>query len=391
MFSIGVDALWLDATEPENFPNENNPMFIGSGNANWNTYSFFVTGAVADNLDRDYPNKRVFSLTRSSFAGQQRNRGVVWSGDIYGGWESYRRQISASINFGLSGMPYWSEDIGGFFRPGDQYTSPDYHNLLTRWFQFGAFTPIFRVHGGGTNTEYWNFGPEVEKNVLAVCNLRYRLLPYIYSLAYKVATDGYTMQRGLVFDFPHDDEVAPINDEFTFGPSLLVAPVVQNVTQRDIYLPKQTQWIDFWTGNKVANGWAQRDAPIETVPLYVPAGAILPMGPFLQYSSERPADPLEIRLYAGGDGATFEIYEDDGQTRGNDVGEWSSFRLDWDGAATLNVSDRTGSFPGMLTNRTFNVVLVQPGQGGGLQPATVFQTVHYNGDKLTVNVGATMQ
>merc|ERR1719446_21021 len=184
-FSIGVDSLWMDATEPENFPNADAECALGSGNAYMNAYSLQSTRAISDGLRRDYGDAqgaRVFTLPRSSFAAQQTTGATVWTGDISGKWDSLRRQISSAINYQMSGIPYWAQDIGGFFRPGDQYNSADSHDMLTRWFQFGVFTPIFRVHGGGTNTELWNFGDVVMDTINAsAISLRYRLLPYTYA------------------------------------------------------------------------------------------------------------------------------------------------------------------------------------------------------------------
>lgn len=389
MFSIGVDALWLDATEPEFFPNENQPVYLGSGNKYMNPYSLLVTAAVTDGLQRDRPDMRVFSLTRSSFAGQQRTGGVLWSGDIAGTWDSLRRQISASINYQASGIPHWSEDIGGFFRPGDQYTSPDYHELLIRWFQFGTFTPIFRVHGGGTNTEYWNFGDDVVANVLQACQLRYRLLPYIYTLGWQVHAQHATTQRLLAFDFPSDPNVFQIADQFLFGPAFLVAPVyAYQQRSRSVYLPAVLWW-DFWTGSSVAGGVAvTAAAPINQMPLFVRAGAIVLMGPFLQYSQELPADPLEVRVYGGQSGRA-PLYEDDGLSQAfAQRGESTLITFSYDAPSRkFSVSARQGSFPGMLSTRTLHVVLVAPGHGVGLNyTASPDVVVTYTGDPLEIQL-----
>lgn len=207
------------------------------------------------------------------------------------------------------GIPYWSEDIGGFFRPEDQYTSPDYHDLLVRWLQFGAFTPLYRIHGGGSNTEIWNYGPDVQQRFLDITNLRYRLLPYIYSGAWQVATGTYsTLQRLLDFDFPTDPRVGQVADQFMWGPALLVSPVhTPATTSREVYLPvldgATAHWTEFWTGEVLkSNQTVTSAAPIDRIPVHVRSGAILPLGPLLQYSDEKPADPVELRVYSGADG-----------------------------------------------------------------------------------------
>ena len=279
--------------------------------------------------------------------------------------------------------------LGGFFRPSDQYSSADYHELLVRWFQFGAFTPIFRVHGSGTNTEYWNFGPDVEKLVLQICQLRYRLLPYTYTLAWYAHAHHGTMQRHLAFEFPGDSNVHRIADQFLLGASILVAPVLNyQQLNRAVYLPK-TVWHHFWSGDVFQGGDVVNIAsPIDEIPLLVRAGSIVLMGPFLQYSQELPFDPLEIRIYPGMD-AYAELYEDDGVTQAFATrAEHTLISFSWrENARQLTVAARQGSFPGMLASRTLHVVLVHPGHGVGLQPCpSPDSVVTYSGHQVVVQL-----
>jgi alpha-D-xyloside xylohydrolase len=379
-FSIGVDALWLDATEPEGFPHENHSVAIGAANAYFNTYSLMTTKAIADGMRADYASaqgRRVFSLTRSSFAGQQRSGAALWSGDIQAKWDSLRRQISSSLNYQLSGMPYWSEDIGGFFRPADQYTSPQYHTLLIRWFQFGCFTPIFRVHGGASNTELWNYGQKVQDVIVqSTIRLRYRLLPYIYSGFWKVGVAGWTMQRAMVMDHQHDPKTYKMNDQFMFGAALLVAPIYTEAKTRDVYFPAPPQtssrddiaplFYNFFTGEKVSSpGSTSVAVPMNEIALYVKAGSILPLGPDLQYTREKLPDPLHLRVYPGADG-DFTLYEDDGESA--DFSKSTTIGFHWsDADSKLTISARSGKgFSGMLTNRSFHIIRVCKNHGTGV-------------------------
>lgn len=395
-FDIGVESLWLDATEPEGWPNQNRATARGSGNADFNSYSLETTRAIAEGLRRDFgaaQGRRVFSLTRSSFAGQQRTGATLWSGDISGAWDSLRRQVAASLNYQMSGIPYWSEDIGGFFRPNGQHTDAGYAALLTRWFQFGVFTPIFRVHGTNGDTELWEFGPTTQANIVqSAVRLRYRLLPYIYSGFARVASRGYTMQRALAFDFPAAVRARTAADEFMFGDALLVAPVVSNASTRSVWLPAPAgAWRGFHDGKPLAAGGDVTVAPkIDEVPLWGRAGSLLVLGPDLQHTGEKASDPLELRIFDGGD-ATFTLYEDDGEsgfdtTTGAAATGAATILFSWDDAAeTLTVGPRSGSFPGMLTSRTLHVVRVAPGHGVGVAPTETPDAVAtYSGAKLVI-------
>ncbi len=271
-------------------------------------------------------------------------------------------------------MPYWTTDIGGYFgTPSEE--------LFTRWFQFGAFNPMFRIHGQAPKELYGSqWSTQGKANMLAVDNLRYRLMPYIYALAWKVTNAGYTMMRPLVFDFQNDTMVYGIKDQFMFGPALLVSPVTaMGATSRSVYLPAGT-WYDFWTGSTTAGGTTTTaSAPLSQIPIHVRGGSILPMGPMIQYATQS-ADPLEIRVYAGAD-ASFTIYEDESDTYNYETGQYAQIPLAWNNAAkTLTVGARTGSYTGMPTSRTFNIVFVGANHGGGIGvTGTPDQVVRYDG------------
>jgi alpha-D-xyloside xylohydrolase len=334
------------------------------------------------------PDKRVFILTRSAYAGQQRNAAATWSGDITGDWETFGRQIPAGLHFCLSGVPYWTTDIGGFFvnYPGGSENA-EYRELFTRWFEWGALCPIFRVHGTNTPKELWRFGSQFEPILLTYDNLRYRLMPYIYSQAWQVTAQAGTIMRALVMDYPSDVTARECRDEYLFGPAFLVCPVThQGATSRSVYLPSGSSWVDFWTGKGYKGGETIRaPAPIETMPLYVRAGSIVPMGPLLQYASEKPADPIELRVYQGANGA-FTLYEDEGDSYRYEKGVYATIPLTWnDRTGVLTIGERKGVFPGMLRNRTFRVVWVRPGKGTGVEiPRSVDRIVPYTGNVVVV-------
>jgi alpha-D-xyloside xylohydrolase len=562
LFSKGIDAWWMDSTEPdivnaltqdaEEFEMkrvENN--HLGTFARYLNPYSLVDTDAVYQNQRKTTDQKRVYILTRSTFAGQQRAAATTWSGDIGADWTVFAHQIAAGINHSMSGIPYWTFDIGayslgcqgGVFSNGGK--EPAYQELYTRMFQFGAFSPIFRSHGSETPREIWEFGPYSD-TLKKFDNLRYRLLPYIYSQAWAVTHDGYTIMRGLPMDFPADKKTYGIGDEFLFGPAFLVAPVTQymehrppedsvpmgpenfrtkdgkpglNATYycddtfqnvcheaveptvdlfwytgwpkfitgpkfamrwegklvvaktgtyrfnlksfgpkriwldgqelphnydsmaswtvpmelvagkeyafkfetansslgafraqvdwktpeifareaapqppraktRDVYLPAGASWIDFWTGETLAGGQTVvADAPIETMPLAVKAGSIVPMGPFVQYATEKPADPIELRIYPGASGS-FTLYEDENDSYNYEKGVYATIAFYWDDAkGKLSIAARKGAFPGMLKTRTFNIVVVGKGHGTGVEvTANPDKAVSYAGKALTVQL-----
>lgn len=374
LFDLGIDAWWLDTTEPETEGQEDNIMVerqvaIGSGARYANLFPLMTTTAVYSGQRQASEQKRVFILSRSAFAGTQRNAVTVWSGDINSDWFTFRRQIPAGLNFSLSGLPYWTTDIGGFLdgNPDD----PAYRELFIRWFQYGTFCPIFRVHGTrSTNqNELWSYGQPAEEILTGFDTLRYRLLPYIYSVAWQVTKNSYTPMRPLAMDFRNDRRALNIGDEFLFGPAFLVNPVTQpDVTTRRLYLPN-ARWYDFWTGHELEGGREiDSAAPLDRLPLYLRAGSIVPMGPELEYATQRPEDPIELRVYRGADG-DFTLYEDENDNYDYEKGVHATIAFHWnDSSATLTIGRRNGSFPGMLQARTFNVVLVGGGHGAGIHP-----------------------
>jgi len=391
LFSIGFDAWWLDTTEPETEGREDtllvdHKVAIGNGARYANLYPLMTTTGVYQGQRSASDKKRVFILSRSAFAGNQRNGTAAWSGDINSDWVSYRRQIPAGLNFSLSGIPYWTTDIGGFIMgyPND----PGYRELFVRWFQYGAFCPIFRVHGTRTpdQNELWSFGSEAQKILTSFDRLRYRLMPYIYSLAWKTTSEGYTPMRPLVMDFLNDIRTINIGDQFMFGPAILVNPVTEpQATFRHLYLPKAI-WYDFWTGTATEGGRAiDAVAPLDRIPLYVRAGSVLPMGPDVQYTTEKPADLIELRIYRGADG-NFTLYEDENDTYNYEKGVYATIPFHWDDAKkVLTIGDRTGSFPGMLQTRTFHIVFVGKNHGVGIAPTEKpDKVVSYFGKQITV-------
>ncbi len=562
MFSIGMDAWWLDATEPEVFGKNTEEMIrnmedlghtaMGSMARYLNSFSLMTTKGIYENQRKTTDKKRVFILTRSAYAGQQRYAAVTWSGDIHARWEVFRHQISAGINFCMAGIPYWTTDIGAFL-PDNPLGNRDnaYRELYVRWFQFGTFCPVFRSHGTGTAREIYNFG---DKNTWSYRTLekfdrlRYRLMPYLYSLAWQVTHNNYTLLRGLPFDFPADPAVRTIDNEYMFGPAFLVAPVtgkmyfrknytgtvlpsrrlydmdgkqgdltaeffnginfdtlvargeistpdvnwndgtslpetvrkhdysirmsgelkppesgkytivttsndgirvkidgqtvVENwtghgvtinmgdidlqknkkykitieyfqllgnaitkvawitpsvrdtlkgqslppVKTRTVYLPSGTVWYDFWRGTGTNGGkTVEVPAPINEMPLFVRAGTILPMGPDIQWSAEKPADPIELRIYTGAD-VTFTLYEDENDNYNYEKGIYATIPIRWNETTqTLTIGKRQGSFPGMLKERTFRIVWVGKNHGTGVEAEErADQTITYHGDETII-------
>jgi alpha-D-xyloside xylohydrolase len=380
----GWDAWWVDQCEPDNgslLDDRRRCTFdIGPGIDYFNTYSLMHTTGLYDNWRKDLPAKRAFFLTRQAFAGQQRNATTLWSSDITCTWSAYKSQVPQGINACASGIPFWTSDIGGYHLG---WTAPDWstaanRELFTRWFQFGTFCPIFRIHGKGERalfSDNWDANTKVV--LLKYDNLRYRLLPYIYSLGWKITSDGDTMMRSLAFDFRTDTNINSIPDQYLFGPAFMVSPVTEPLQSlhacasgqkaRKIYLPSPAAWFDFWTGQTYAGGQTiDAPAPIETLPLCVKAGSIVPMGPFLQYASEKPADPIELRIYPGAN-ADFNLYEDENDTYNYEHGAYSTIPFHWDDTKhCLTIGATQGHFPGMLKEREFAVVIVSPSHGVGL-------------------------
>jgi alpha-D-xyloside xylohydrolase len=391
LFSLGLDAWWMDTTEPETEGQDENILLnhnlsAGSGNRYVNVYPMLDTGAIYQGQRSASDQKRVFILSRSAFAGSQRNSVTAWSGDINSDWFSYRRQIPAGLNFELSGIPYWTTDIGGFVFGVP--TDPAFRELFVRWFQYGTFNPILRVHGtrNPDENELWSYGPDAQKILVSFDRLRYRMLPYIYSLAWKTTNESYTPMRPLVMDFRTDVRAENIGDQFMYGPAFLVNPVTEpSATTRNLYLPN-AKWYDFWTGTAIDGGRAMdAAAPIDRLPLYVRAGSILPLGPDEEWSTEKPADPIELRVYRGADG-DFTLYEDENDNYNYEKGVHATIPFHWDDAAhKLTVGDRVGQFPGMLQSRTFRVVFVGENHGVGVDPASeADKVVQYSGKHISV-------
>ena len=398
----GWDAWWVDQCEPDNGNDldlrRKSHFAIGRGIDYMNTYSLMHSTGLYDHWRKDIPNKRAFFLIRQAFAGQQRNAATLWSSDISCTWKAYKAQVPQAINACASGIPYWTSDIGGYHLNwlAPDWTTPSNRELFTRWFQFGVFSPIFRIHGKGERALFSdNWDAPMKANLLRYDNLRYRLLPYIYSLSSKVTNEGYTILRSLAFDFREDTGIKSIPDEYMFGSAFLVSPVTERMYSlpnsknikktRKVYLPKSANWYDFWTGKLIAGGQTiDAAAPIETLPLYIKAGSIVPMGPYLQYATEKVADPIEIRVYTGAD-ADFVLYEDENDTYNYEQGKFSTIALNWNEASkTLTIKDRKGEFPGMLKDRTFRIVYVTTTNGKGIEPAAKAQTVKYSGQEISI-------
>jgi alpha-D-xyloside xylohydrolase len=386
LFVHGVDAWWMDATEPENDALTGTMTHKGPGDFYRLTYPFYVSKSVYEGQRQTNPDKRVTILTRSAFAGQQRFGTINWSGDIGGTWDGFKRQIVSGMNFTLTGMPYWTTDIGGFFRPGNaQYTDKNYHELLTRWFQWGAFSTIFRIHGYQSETEPWKYGTQVEDNMRKMLNLRYQLMPYIYSEAWKIH-NGSTMMRPMVMDFQNDNEAVNQAYQYMFGNSFLVAPITEsNTTEWEVYLPKNSKWYNFWLGNSFDGGQKIKvEAPLNQIPLFVKAGTIVPMGEKVQYSNEKKWDNLELRVYEGADGK-FTLYEDEGDNYNYENGKQSTIEFNWDNTKKiLTINQRDGDFNGMLKTRKFKIIKVSKNENKGEE--IPYKVVIYSGDKISIQL-----
>jgi alpha-D-xyloside xylohydrolase len=404
LFSKGIDAWWLDATEPDLLPTPTlegqrafvHPTALGTGARVLNAYSLENSKGFYEGLRSAAPNQRVFILTRSGFAGQQRYSAATWSGDITSTWTAMRQQIAAGLGFTISGIPYWTQDIGGFSAPGRFQARPapkpedaeEWRELNARWFEFGTFTPLLRVHGEYPYREMWQLGGESHpayQAELKFDRLRYRMLPYIYSLASQVTEQAGTMMRALVMDFREDVTAREIADQYMFGPAFLVSPVTTYKARvRSVYLPQAAGWYDFWTGAFLPSGQViEAGAPYDAMPVHVRAGSIIPFGPELQYTTEKPADPITLYVYSGADGA-FTLYEDDGLTYDYQKGALAEIPIRWSEATrTLTVGARQGSFPGMLAERTFEVVLVSKAKPVGFSfTPKPDQTLRYKGEEV---------
>lgn len=407
LYSLGIDAWWMDASEPDILSNArleyrkalSGPTALGSSTEFLNTYSLVNAHAIFNGQREVDPNKRVFLLTRSGFAGLQRYSTATWSGDIGTRWEDMKAQITAGMNFALSGIPYWTMDIGGFCverryeraREGSADLE-EWRELNTRWYQFGTFAPLYRSHGQYPFREVFHIAPEQHpayRSIVAYNKLRYRLMPYLYSLGARVHFDDYTLMRALVMDFPEDDRAVEVDDQFLFGPSIMVSPVYEyKARQRKVYLPASAGWYELETGTYLDGGKTHlADAPYEHLPLHVPAGAIIPTGPEIQYVGEKPEAPLTLWVYQGADGA-FTLYEDDGLSYNYEQGDFSMIPISYDDASgKLVIGARKGNYEGMALERTFHVMVVSQDSP---QPMDFSRKpdhrVQYSGDEISIDL-----
>lgn len=421
----GMDAWWCDSTEPEGADwGLTRPANADEVNINalakiidpqfLNAYALQDSTGILQNQRKALPNRRVLNLTRAGYAGSQRTGAVLWTGDISANWLTLEKQVSDVQSFSAAGNPYITTDTGAFFvGKGKQWfwngefnkgvADLGYRELYTRWLQFEAFLPLFRSHGTDTPREPWRFGdpgtPYYDA-IVATIDLRYRLLPYLYSLDGQVSKQNTLFLRPVAFDFPNDAKTHDLKSQFLVGSELMVAPVLKPmdygsnstpikdaVKTVDVYLPEGSSWIDFWTGEPEAGGRTIRAAaPLSHSPMFVKTGSILPLGPRVQYANQRPDAPIELRVYPGAAG-TYNFYEDAGDGWGYQKGEFSVIPMSWDDKTrTLTIGAVEGNFPGMLKDRVFDIALVKPGQATGLEPADKTTEVHYAGRAITVHL-----
>ena len=405
LYTKGFDAWWMDASEPDILSNSSisyrklltTPTFLGPSTKYFNTYALMNAMAIYNGQRSADPDKRVFLLTRSGFAGLQRYSTATWSGDIATRWEDMKAQIMAGLNYAMSGIPYWTFDIGGFDVEG-RYTSAkegsedmnEWRELNTRWYQFGSFCPLFRSHGQYPYREVFNLSPEgnpAYKSMVYYDKLRYYLMPYTYSLAGLTYFNDYTIMRAMVMDFTNDPSIESTGDQYMFGPSLLVAPVYKyKARSRYVTFPASCGWYDFYTGKYIKG--AQRiavDAPFEHIPLFVKEGSIIPVGPEIQYTDEKPAEPITLYVYTGRDCA-FTLYEDEGINYNYEKGACSTIRFSYDEmAGNLIIGERKGGFNGMLKSRTFRIVWVSEEHPVQFNPEAVpAEVVKYDGSMMII-------
>jgi alpha-D-xyloside xylohydrolase len=399
---LGIDAWWLDNDEPDIHSNVDiderqkimGPTALGPGAEYFNSFPLLHVGGVYDHWRALHPDARALILTRSGFGGIQRYASTLWSGDLTARWSDLADQIPAGLGLSMAGVPDWTVDIGGYVvedkfvdaKPADL---AEWRELYARWFETGAFLPVFRSHGQGRLREIYNIAPPgtaVYNALASYDRLRYRLLPYTYTLAGEVYQNDYTMMRGLVMDFASDPRVAEISDEYMFGPAILVAPVTAyRARERDVYLPAGTEWYDFWTGERSEGGKAVRtEAPLERIPLYIRAGSILPMGPKVEYADEMPDGTITLLVYTGASGH-FDLYEDDGLSNAYEKGAYARIPISYDDASgVLTIGARQGAFGG--GPRQFRVRFVTGRRDGASDPdAKADATVDYAGSTLSVH------
>ena len=416
-YKYGIDAWWMDASEPN--VRDCTPMWyrkalcgstaLGTSTEYFNAYSIVNADAIYNGQRSVNPNQRVFLLTRSGFAGEQRYSTATWSGDIGTRWEDMRAQMTAGMNYSLSGLPFWGMDDGGFcvenryVRAQQLYDQSQQENedlrewreLQTRWNQFGCFIPIYRAHGQWPLREVWNIAPEghpAYESIVWYQRLRYQMMPYLYSMAGWVHLHDYTMMRALVMDFNGDSKVYDIKDQWMFGPALMACPVsTYQARNRSVYFPKECGWYDLYTGKQIINGASSNrhltvDAPYERIPVFVPEGAILPMGPEMEWSDEKPAEMIHLYIYAGRNGQ-FELYEDEGTNYNYEKSAYSTINIQYDDAnRAVTIGERKGKFEGMLKKRQFNIVLVTKEKAQPLAAETKGTLVTYDGKAIKINL-----
>ena len=427
LYDYGTDAWWMDSTDPDFFdPRESDyqhPVYGGTWRSQRNAFPLETVRGIYQSQRKDYPDspKRVFIMTRSSFAGQQHYGSNMWSGDVNSSWDMLRKQVPAGLSFSLTGNPNFNTDIGGFFcnayntkGPGSAPRNPQFQELYVRWMQYGLFCPVFRSHGADAPREIWQFGQKGEPVYDAIeqmIRLRYRLIPYLYSTAWQVTSNNESYLRPLFSDFAADKRVWDMTDEFMFGRSILAAPILdpQYTEERIIrtnamtgwdrktlnvedstlnidwtvtktvtkYLPKGAIWYDFWTNRCYRGGQnVMLETALNRVPMFVRAGSILPLGPEMQYVGEKSWDSLELRVYPGADGS-FTLYEDEGDSYNYEKGAYTTITFQWNNKVrTLTIGDRQGRYEGMLQNRQFTVVL----------PDGSSRQVDYNGNRITIEL-----
>lgn len=414
-YGKGMDAWWMDASEPnvrDCTPIDYRkllcgPTALGTSDEYFNAYSIVNADAIYNGQRSVAPDKRVFLLTRSGFAGEQRYSTATWSGDIATRWEDMRAQITAGLNFSMAGVPFWGMDIGGFcvenryVQAQKAYDKSgvetddmkEWRELQTRWHQFGCFVPLFRTHGQWPKREVWNIAPEgheAYQSIVYYDKLRYRLMPYLYSMAGWVHFNDYTIMRGLAMDFTSDTQVYDIKDQWMFGPSLMACPVVEyKARQREVYLPKGGGWYDLYTRRHYEGGRTiMADAPYGRIPVMVREGAIIPFGPSLQYSDEKQPELITLCVYAGADGS-FTLYEDEGTNYNYEKGRYATIPMRYDNATrTLTIGARKGTFSGMLKQRRFKVVFITTDSKAATDldiDSLQGTEVEYNGKEVTVN------
>ena len=414
-YKFGIDAWWMDASEPN--VRDCTPMWyrkalsgptaLGTSTEYFNAYSIVNADAIYNGQRSVNPNQRVFLLTRSGFAGEQRYSTATWSGDIATRWEDMRAQMTAGLNYSMAGLPFWGMDQGGFCvenryvaaqqefdKTGKENADlKEWRELQARWNQFGCFVPLYRAHGQWPLREVWNIAPAdhpAYKTIVAYDKLRYRLMPYLYSMAGMVHLKDYTMMRGLVMDFNGDEKVLDIKDQWMFGSALMACPVGEyQKYSREVYLPKQKGWYDFYTGAYHVGGQTiVADAPYDKIPVFIPEGAILPIGPEMQWSDEKKPELIDLYVYAGKDGS-YTLYEDEGTNYNYEKGKYAVIDFKYDDARKqVTIGARKGSFDGMLQKRRFNIILVdqKKQQGVNLAKSPKGKVVKYSGQAMTVKL-----